>query len=161
MKSGSETFVVFNLIYFTIGRLAALQYKSVSQSSVPGKRVNSVDASWAVDGDPYTFTVTEDGVNNYWKITFDSERTFSCFTILIKPGQYSLSVHTDDELELYCTRFSLNTLHLSNNITKCCFKQLKGKSLTLARTNQGDLRLYEFSFKGLKLFMVAFVKDIV
>ncbi|XP_062576981.1 receptor-type tyrosine-protein phosphatase T-like [Saccostrea cucullata] len=150
MKLGKEIIVVFNLIYFTMGRLAALQYKAVSQSSVPGKTGYSADASLAVDGDPYTFTLTGDGVNNYWKITFDSERTFSCFTIIIRSGQYSLSVNTDDELEQYCNNFTAKVNVSKNNITKCCFKQLKGDSLTITRTDQGRLRLYEFSFKDCK-----------
>lgn len=66
----------------------SLEFKVVSQSSVFDKTQVAKDvwAEKAIDGNPFTYTTTGDGNNNYWKVVFLTKRNISCFTIIATKG---------------------------------------------------------------------------
>lgn len=65
-----------------------MEFKVVSQSSVFDKTQVAKDvwAEKAIDGNPFTYTTTGDGNNNYWKVVFHTKRNISCFTIIATKG---------------------------------------------------------------------------
>ena len=46
-----------------------------------------ISAASAVDGDENTFTQTEAGDSEYWKIVFPHKKNISCFSIILRKGK--------------------------------------------------------------------------
>lgn len=59
-------------------------------SLYPGNRKITSAAESAVDGDPFTFALTDDGVGSSWNIEFFEERSISCFELVVSAGAFYL-----------------------------------------------------------------------
>ncbi|XP_048760432.2 uncharacterized protein LOC125669744 isoform X1 [Ostrea edulis] len=138
----------FLVLIFSINStgVRSLKYKAVSL--YPGNRKITSAAESAVDGDPFTFAQTDDGVGSSWNIEFFEERSISCFELVVSAGSYDVNVKSRDQVDQNCTEFELDpNFRLHHNISKCCNKEMKGTEFTITRRDKGPLRLYEVQFE--------------
>jgi hypothetical protein len=70
--------------FFLFKDVYGLEYKAVSL--FPTNEKATFGAEHAVDGDPYTYTQTDNGVGASWTIEFEEERSISCFTLIVRAG---------------------------------------------------------------------------
>ncbi|XP_055999730.1 receptor-type tyrosine-protein phosphatase H-like isoform X2 [Ostrea edulis] len=101
--------------------------------------------SKALDNDMDTYYQSPEQVQASWFLKLDRNYVIKWILISTRGGNYEVHIKEDDAItssSTLCQNFSLHGIKQQNNALEC-YKEMKGDTILIKRTDDGPLRLFE------------------